>query len=192
MAIVLYLTWHRSRSSFGLPAILIGGVIAAHIAFWFAGISPAEAQAAGWTFQPPPSVDFMLPWSMAEISHYPWHALPDLVGNVIAVIFVTASSALFNTTGIEVATHREANLERELSVTGVANILAGALGGYAGCISVSRSVLNFNSGGTRPAFRPDQRCDFGVDAGGGAHAARLYAEIRARRLADLSRRRPAS
>jgi SulP family sulfate permease len=43
---------------------------------------------------------------------------------------------------------REANLERELNVTGLANILSGALGGYTGCISISRSVLNFNSGGT--------------------------------------------
>ena len=52
MALVLYLTWHRSRSSFGLPAILVGGVIAAHIAFWLVGIPSAEAQASGWTFQP--------------------------------------------------------------------------------------------------------------------------------------------
>jgi SulP family sulfate permease len=148
MAIVLYLTWHRSRSAFGLPAILIGGVVAAHIVFWFAGISLAEAQASGWTFQPPPSVNFMLPWSANEISRYPWHELPDLIGNLIAVVFVTASSTLFNTTGIEVATHREANLERELSVTGMANILSGAFGGYTGCISTSRSVLNLNSGGT--------------------------------------------
>ncbi|MEA2648761.1 MAG: sulfate permease, SulP family, partial [Candidatus Binataceae bacterium] len=148
MATVLYLTWHRSRSAFGLPAILIGGVVAAHIVFWFAGISLAEAQASGWTFQPPPSVNFMLPWSASEISRYPWHELPDLIGNLIAVVFVTASSTLFNTTGIEVATHREANLERELSVTGIANILSGAFGGYTGCISISRSVLNLNSGGT--------------------------------------------
>jgi sulfate permease, SulP family len=147
MAVVLYLTWHRSRTSFGLPAILIGGVIAAHVAFWFAGISLTEAQASGWTFQPPPTIDFMLPWNTVEIGRYPWHALPDLIGDVIAVIFVTASSALFNTTGVEVATHREANLERELTTTGIANILSGALGGYAGCVSVSRSILNFNSGG---------------------------------------------
>ena len=73
--------------------------------------------------------------------------LPDLLGNVVAVIFVTASSTLFNTTGIEVAVHREANLERELNVTGVANILTGLLGGYAGCSSTSRSLLNFTSGG---------------------------------------------
>jgi SulP family sulfate permease len=148
MALVLYLAWHRSRSTFGLPAILIGGIIFAHIAFWFAGISLAEAQAAGWTFEPPPRVSLMLPWSANEISRYPWYALPDLLGNVIAVIFVTATSTLFNTTGIEVASQREANLERELNVTGLANILSGAFGGYTGCVSVSRSLLNLNSGGT--------------------------------------------
>ncbi|SHI12209.1 SLC26A/SulP transporter family protein [Bradyrhizobium erythrophlei] len=148
MAAILYLTWHRSRSSFGLPVILIGGVIAAHIVFWLAGISPAEAQASGWTFQPPPHVSYVLPWSTNDILRYPWYTLPDLSGNLIAVIFVTATSTLFNTAGIEVAAQHEADLERELNVTGLANMLSGAFGGYTGCISVSRSVLNFNSGGT--------------------------------------------
>ena len=148
MALILYLTWHRSRSPFGLPVILIGGVIAAHIVFWLAGLSPAEAQTTGWTFQPPPNVTLMLPWSTAEIGRYPWYALPELGGNLIAVIFVTASSTLFNTAGIEVALHREANLERELNVTGLANMLSGVFGGYTGCISISRTVLNFNGGGT--------------------------------------------
>ena len=164
MALVLYLTWHRSRSPFGLPVILIGGVIAAHIVFWLAGISPTQAQASGWTFQPPPGVSLMLPWSAHEIGRYPWYALPELLGNVIAVIFVTASSTLFNTTGIEVASHREANLERELNVTGLANMLSGVFGGYTGCISVSRTVLNFNGGGSGPSVRPDRRRDFGADA----------------------------
>jgi SulP family sulfate permease len=148
MALVLYLTWHRSRNSLGLPAILVGGIIFAHIAFWLAGISLAEAQASGWTFQPPPPASFMLPWSAQGLGRFPWYTVPDLLGNLIAVIFVTASSTLFNTTGVEVATQREANLERELNVTGLANILTGALGGYTGCISISRSLLNLNSGGT--------------------------------------------
>jgi SulP family sulfate permease len=150
MALILYMTWHRSRSSFGLPAILIGGVIAAHLLFWLAGISLADAQAAGWTFQPPPHAAVMLPWSLDALRHYPWHLLPELSGNLIAVVFVTAACTLFNTTGVEVAIHREANLERELNVTGVANMLSGAFGGYTGCISISRSVLNVNTGGTGP------------------------------------------
>jgi sulfate permease, SulP family len=148
MALVLYLTWHRSRTSFGLPVILVAGTIAAHIVFWLSGISTAEAQASGWIFQPPPPAAFLLPWSPKQIGEYPWYALPDLAGNLIAVIFVTATSTLFNTTGVEVAVQREANLERELSVTGIANMLSGAFGGYTGCISVSRTVLNFNSGAT--------------------------------------------
>jgi SulP family sulfate permease len=148
MALILYLTWHRSRSSLGLPVILIGGVVAAHLAFWLVGVSVADAQAAGWIFQPPPRVSIMWPWSAKEIARYPWHELPDLMGNLIAVVFVTAISTLFNTTGIEVATLREANLERELNVTGIANMLSGAFGGYTGCISGTRTVLNFNSGGT--------------------------------------------
>ncbi|WP_369720313.1 MULTISPECIES: SLC26A/SulP transporter family protein [unclassified Bradyrhizobium] len=147
IALVLYLTWHRSRSPFGLPIILVGGMLAAHLAFWIAGISPDEARAMGWTFRPPPPAAFMLPWRTEDLASYPWSAVPDLLGNVVAVIFVAASSTLFNTTGIEVAVHREANLERELNITGVANILTGALAGYAGCISVSRSILNFSSGG---------------------------------------------
>jgi SulP family sulfate permease len=147
MALVLYLTWHRSRSPFGLPIILVGGMLAAHLGFWMDGVSPQEAEALGWTFQPPPPAAFMVPWHFHDLARYPWSAVPDLLGNLVAVIFVTASSTLFNTTGIEVAVHREANLERELNVTGFANIVAGALAGYAGCISVSRTILNFSSGG---------------------------------------------
>ena len=105
------------------------------------GLAPEDSQAASFE-------TFMLPWTGGELRHYPWSALPALAGNLIAVIFVTASTTLFNTTGIEVALHREANLERELSTAGIANLLAGALGGYTGCISVSRTILNFNSGGS--------------------------------------------
>jgi SulP family sulfate permease len=61
---------------------------------------------------------------------------------------VTVSTTLFNATGIEVATHREADLERELNVTGIANILSGIFGGYTGCASVARTVLNSKAGGT--------------------------------------------
>lgn len=148
MALILYFTWHRSRNSFALPVILVGGVIFGHIAFWLVGISTAEARTMGWIFQPPPRIDFILPWTANEIGRYPWYAAPELIGNLIAVVFVTASSTLFNTAGIEIASRREADLERELNVTGLANILAGSLGGYAGCISVSRTMLNFSGGGT--------------------------------------------
>ena len=148
LAFIIYLVWHRSRNPLALPAILIAGVIVAHIVFSYAGISPEQAQALGWTFQSPPRASTMTPWRLGEIQNYPWEALPGLLGNLVAVIFVTAISTLFNTTGLEVATNREANLERELNVAGIANVLSGLFGGYTGCISLSRSLLNANSGAT--------------------------------------------
>ena len=192
MALVLYLTWHRSRTPFGLPIILIGGTLAAHAAFHLAGISTAEAQALGWTFQPPPHVSLMLPWSAHEIEHYPWYALPEVAGNIIAVIFVTASSTLFNTTGVEVAVQSRSQSRARAEHTGLANMLSGVFGGYTGCISVSRSMLNFSAGGSGRLVRPDLGRDRRLDAAVRAGPARLHAEIRARRAADLSRRRHAA
>lgn len=148
LALAIYLTWHRSRNPLALPLVLVAGIIAAHIVLRATGVSQAEAQTLGWMFQSPPRASFIQPWHVSDIKQFPWHALPGLLGNLVAVIFVTAISTLFNTTGIEVATHREANLERELSVTGLANILSGLFGGYSGCISLSRSVLSFNTGAT--------------------------------------------
>jgi SulP family sulfate permease len=148
LALTIYCTWHRSRDPLALPVILVGGVLAAHLGFLIAGMRVAEAQALGWTFASPPHATLTLPWTISDIRSYPWQELPGLVGNLIAVVFVTAISTLFNTTGIEVATHREADLERELKVAGTANLLVGALGGYATCISISRSLLNLGGGAT--------------------------------------------
>lgn len=148
LALAIYLIWHRSRNPLALPAILVGGIVVAHIAFNFAGLSLQQVQALGWTFQSPPRASLTTPWHLSDIESFPWEAVPGLIGNLIAVIFVTAISTLFNTTGLEVATGREANLERELTVAGTANILSGLFGGYAGCISLSRSLLNAGGGAT--------------------------------------------
>lgn len=148
LALTIYLIWHRSRNPLALPAILVGGIVIAHAAFNLAGLSLEQVQALGWTFQSPPRASLTTPWHVSDIENFPWQALPGLAGNLIAVIFVTAISTLFNTTGLEVATGREANLERELTVAGTANILSGLFGGYAGCISLSRSLLNAGGGAT--------------------------------------------
>jgi len=148
MAVTIYATWRRTRQPLSLPAVLIIGVIASHVGFQMSSLSVADAQAMGWTFPSSPTASLTPPWTFIETGSYPWGALPGLFGNLVAVVFVTAISTLFNTTGLEVETRREANLDRELRVTGIANVLTGALGGYAGCISLSRSLLNHSTGAT--------------------------------------------
>ena len=191
MALVLYLTWHRSRSSFGLPAILVGGIIAAHVAFWLAGISPAEAQASGWTFQPPPDVSFMLPWSAQEFSRYPWYTLagscrqPDrrhLRHRVMhAVQHHRHRGRLPSRSQPRARTQRHRH--RQYPVGRARRLYR------VHFRQPLRAQLQWRR--NRSAVRPDGCGDFGADAGGCADAARLHAEIRARRPADLSRSGPA-
>ena len=62
-------------------------------------------------------------------------------------MFVTAVGTLLNTTGVEFVTKREADLQRELTTIGAANLTAAALGGYATTISLNRTTLNYAAGG---------------------------------------------
>ncbi len=141
LALLLHLILRRARSAFVLPGILLAAVAATHLVLLLAGSSLAQAQAAGWLFHPQSAAALTLPWKPAAIAGFPWRALPSLAGDLIAVMFVTTITLLLNTTGIEMATATEADIERDLKTLGLANLLTAALGGLVSCTSVSRSTL---------------------------------------------------
>ncbi len=68
---------------------------------------------------------------------------------------------MLNTTGIEIATRTEANIERDLKVLGLANVATAALGGYVSCTSLSRSILVRTAGSTSRLSGTDGRGDLG-------------------------------
>jgi sulfate permease, SulP family len=147
VALALHLGLRRSRNSLVLPGILLAFILAAQMAFVVIGIPFKEAQTEGWLLNTQGTAALQLPWHLDVLRQFPWYDLPALAGDLLAVMFVTAINMLLNTTGIEFATRREADLERDLNVLGVANLVSAALGGYISCTSVSRSTLNFAAGG---------------------------------------------
>ena len=83
----------------------------------------ADAQAGGWMFRLPGGrIDAAL--EMGPLRSFPWSALPAMSADLLAVMFVTITTFLLNTTGIEIATRNEADVERDLKVLGLANIVA--------------------------------------------------------------------
>lgn len=141
VALALHFVTRRSKSPFVLPALLLAAFAAAYVALLIIGASPGAAQTAGWMFKPQPAAALTLPWKTDVFAGFSWNLLPALGGDLIAIIFVTVTTLLLNTTGIEIATNSEANIDRDLKVVGFANILTAALGGYVSCTSWSRSVL---------------------------------------------------
>ena len=145
-AACLYGVLRRNPHPMALPAMIMAGLIVAHLVLWLSGTSPARAQALGWTFQPQTGVGLTTPWDIEELRRFPWGALPSLAGDLLSVMFVTAICILLSTTGVEFATRREANLNRELNTFGIANLVSSALGGYVNCTSLSRTTLSYTAG----------------------------------------------
>jgi len=144
MMLLLLLRWVTSAAV--LPGTLFALIALAYTVMAATGTSLAEAQASGWMFNIEARNVLDLPWHSDELELFPWDRLPALAGDLIAVVFVTATSTLLNLAGIEYATNREANLDRELKTLGIANLCSAALGGYVSCISLSRTVLNYSIG----------------------------------------------
>src|SRR6185295_15953146 len=90
-------------------------------------------------------------WARADMGLWRRPTIPMAhLAEPVAVMFVTAITMLLNTTGIELATRREAQLGRELKTLGAANAVAGLIGGYVSCISLSRTTLVYAAGGRSP------------------------------------------
>ncbi len=148
VAVALFLLLRRFKNPLILPGVLLAAFAATHLVMLSAGVSLVEAQALGWMFHPLPAAALTLPWKIEGLRDFSWTSLPSLTGDLLAVMFVTITNFLLNTTGIEIATRTEANVERDLKVLGLANVVSAALGGYVSCTSFSRSTLVRTAGAT--------------------------------------------
>jgi len=148
VAIALHLALRRSKNPLILPGVLLAAFVATYVVLLSSGFSVAEAQAQGWMFGSQPAAGLISPWQPTALRSFTWTALPPLAGDLVAVMFVTVINLLLNTTGIEIATRTEANIDRDLKVLGLANIATAALGGYVNCTSLSRSILVRTAGAT--------------------------------------------
>jgi SulP family sulfate permease len=147
VALAIYLAIRRvGENPYTLPAILLTGMALAHVVLALNGMSLAEGVQLGWLFKAPPALGLTPTWDLTDLKAFPWHVLPPLAGDIFAVMFVTAISSLLNTNGLEIVTKREANLERDLTTIGAANLAAAFLGGYGCTISLNRSTMNYLAG----------------------------------------------
>jgi sulfate permease, SulP family len=147
-ALALQLLMQYWRNALALPIALLAATAITHVVVFASGSSLGAAQAAGWLFQPQTAGELTLPWKLAELRSFPWTEIPALTGDLIAITFVTIVTLLLNTTGIELATRIEANIERDLKVLGLANLVTATLGGFVSCTSISRTVLVRLAGAT--------------------------------------------
>ncbi len=80
-----------------------------------------------------------------------WMALAEHWTAVLPLMVIVVLTTLFNTAGLDVVSPEDGNFDHELKGIGVALIVSGALGGFLGHTSASRSLMHRLAGARTPA-----------------------------------------
>jgi SulP family sulfate permease len=127
------------------PLVMPVAIGVALALFWIAmaltGSSVAEAQRDGWLFGPFPNAGLWQPWSVRALGGADWSAVLGQAGGIATAAFVGILALLLNVSAIELVVGRDLDTNVELREAGVANVLAGALGGIPGFHALSLTSL---------------------------------------------------
>jgi SulP family sulfate permease len=79
-------------------------------------------------------------------AHADWAVVLGQAGNISVILFLEALTLLLQISGLEIALHRDIDLNRELRVAGITSLVTGLFGGMAGYQDVGYTVLNYRAG----------------------------------------------
>lgn len=100
----------------------------------------------GWFIGPIKSGSLMPHFNSMDFHLVNWKAIFSQIDGFLVLFFTVLLAFLFTTTGLEVISQKDINLDDELKGTGVANIVAGFGGGIGGYQSLNLSLLNLELG----------------------------------------------
>ncbi len=133
-------------------AVVIPPAVAVGVAGFFAGsalagLGPHALRAGGWLLGPFDTQGRFV-WPILDcLRGADWRLLEAQVPGMGAVLLVSAISVILNSSGIELQTDGDVDVNRELMSAGVANVAGGVAGGIVGFQSLSLSGIAARMGG---------------------------------------------
>ncbi len=132
----------RIRHYLFLPGIIAATIVVFFLVAALFGLSPAELSAGGWLLGPFPAGRLWQPVSAAELAAVEWSAIWPQLPNLISAVVISAIALLLNASGLELATRRDIDMNREMKAAGVANLAAGLGAGLISYAQLSLTVLS--------------------------------------------------
>jgi SulP family sulfate permease len=142
---VLWVTRQRPHPAV-IPAVSLGAIALFYAVAFISGQGVDGARDGGWLIGPFPGGDLWRPWALDAVSAADWGAVLSEAAGIGTVLVVGVLTLLLNTTGIELVTERDIDLNRELRATGAANVVAGIGGGLIGFHALSLTTLAHRAG----------------------------------------------
>jgi SulP family sulfate permease len=151
IAALLFWVIGRYKHFLVLPTVLLGGIVLGNAARWGLQNTWPGLNAERWFFQAFSPEGIWQAWNPATFGQIDWTTLALHSGSLLAMIVIVILSILLNSTGLELATGRNVDLNDELRANGIANLVNGACGGMVGYLSINRCLLNQQAGARSPA-----------------------------------------
>lgn len=142
LALVYWYVSTYVENSLALPLAIMASICIAHGIFYLQGLSIADAQQMGLLLDVSGDTKLFIPATQTAIDTITLATFIEFFPETVAVIVVVGLAILLIIAGIELERNFDSNLNHELKIHGYAIGLSGLLGGFAGLVSLSRSLLN--------------------------------------------------
>jgi SulP family sulfate permease len=142
LGLVLYVILRKTRHFLMLPGILLSAIGGFHIIWSLLGTYVMQSSESDWFLGPLPHGGLWQAFSNAHLAQVDLGVMLRQGPDLLTLFVVVVIAVLLNATGIEIATQKDCDLDRELQANGLANMLGGICGGMLGYLSLSRSLLN--------------------------------------------------
>lgn len=146
LGVVLLVVTRRFTHYLVLPVTLIGAALLFYLVLLVTGDTLERWREAGLFLGPFPNERLFQPLSYTELAQVHWGLVFGQAASTATVLVLAMIALLLNATGLELATKRDVDLNRELVTAGVGNLFAGLAGGLPGYQVLSLSALNFRIG----------------------------------------------
>jgi len=142
LAVMIFVIQRQSQSPLILPVLLFLGVGFFYLAAYLTNSSFTQLSEQGWLLGSFSGQVLWRPMDLGVIFRQAhWPIIASSTFTFMTITFTGLIGTLFNCSGIELVTKEDIQLDRELQVSGIANVVASLGGGIIGYHSVSLSSL---------------------------------------------------
>ncbi len=147
----IFVVWAFQRLSswrLALAVTIAAALVLFNLIVWIVGIPTQSLRVAHWLMALPDGHTLWPPIAPADLGTVDWTAIGRYVPSLLTIPVLAIIGTLMNSTGIELDSRRDLDLDSELRTVGVANLIAGAGGGTPGYHNLSASILASRLGST--------------------------------------------
>jgi len=150
LALFIYVAGRRIKHSLLIPASMLAASLLLFAISGLMGLSVTELMAEGWLFNAAVVADDFSLLKPEQLHGIQWSVIFSQSHHLLILVIASVISMLLNNSGFELFVGRKLDHDKDLRTTGIANLLAGMVGGWPGYMSPAWSSLNTKQGRQLP------------------------------------------